>query len=513
MKKHIYIYLLVLCALFGCKDNSGLYGLLTDYDNRIAKLEQLCSEMNTNITSLTTIVEAQQSGETITSITPITENGEVIGYTITFANHDPITIYTGRDGSSGQVPVIGAKQDTDGVYYWTIDGEWLLDEEGNKLRVTGKSGAQGTTPQLKIEGDYWWISYDNGATWTQLGQAKGDKGDTGEDGDSMFQSVTQDENYVYFTLADGTVITIGKGSEENNGKVQIVDGAIMAEFSVSATKKVYFSQGDLLYIPEGTHICADGTIKKGRWRFADKQYEHLSNNYLSYTYRSDNHTYNCTIQDTTVAIDEFMIGSSGFAYPTIPTGGNYRNLFGNTKIYTSDIANTYSDWGQYNPIENGGNQPGVFRTLTYEEWKYLLEERANAELLRKFIKIDGIQHLVIFPDNWPYIDVEIPTATYTGDQRLTMRPEWKIFEDKGVVALLLNDDESAGYWTSTFQECTTGKIGTDNYKRFSFYIIYYSSLLSINGVNIGGGMSYYYIETYINSFAAQLKVRLVKDVE
>ena len=58
MKKHIYIYLLALCALFGCKDNSGLYGLLTDYDSRIAKLEQLCSQMNTNITSLTEDVSA-----------------------------------------------------------------------------------------------------------------------------------------------------------------------------------------------------------------------------------------------------------------------------------------------------------------------------------------------------------------------------------------------------------------------------------------------------------------------
>jgi uncharacterized repeat protein (TIGR02543 family) len=31
----------------------------------------------------------------------------------------------------------------------------------------------------------------------------------------MFQSVTQDENYVYFTLADGTVIKIAKASEEH----------------------------------------------------------------------------------------------------------------------------------------------------------------------------------------------------------------------------------------------------------------------------------------------------------
>jgi uncharacterized repeat protein (TIGR02543 family) len=159
--------------------------------------------------------------------------------------------------------VIGVAQDTDGVYYWTLNGEWLLDDNGNKLPVSGKDGQNGTngsngqdgadgkdgqdgedgkdgadgqdgkdgiTPQLKIEEGYWYISYDNGATWTQLGKATGENGKDGvdgedgkdgqngadgkdgQDGDSMFQSVTQDENYVYFTLADGTVIKIAKGS-------------------------------------------------------------------------------------------------------------------------------------------------------------------------------------------------------------------------------------------------------------------------------------------------------------
>ena len=81
------------------------------------------------------------------------------------------------------------------------------------------TGKDGITPLLKIENDYWFVSYDEGETWTQEGKAKGDKGDNGEKGDkgdSMFQSVTQDENYVYFTLADGTVIKIAKGNGSND---------------------------------------------------------------------------------------------------------------------------------------------------------------------------------------------------------------------------------------------------------------------------------------------------------
>ena len=269
MKKYLLVYIVALCTLMGCKDNSGLYGLLTDYDLRISELEKLCEDINTNVQSLQVIIEAQQSGDYITAITPIKNGGVEIGYTITFAKHEPITIYHGQNGTNGtngadgHTPVIGVAKDTDGVYYWTLDGKWLLDSNGNKLRVTGQdgkdgqdgtngkdgqdgtngtngaNGQDGVTPQLKIEGGYWYISYNNGATWTKLGKAtgedgedgtkgdkgdKGDKGETGatgatgpkgEQGDSMFKSVTQDENYVYFTLADGTIIKIAKGNGNN----------------------------------------------------------------------------------------------------------------------------------------------------------------------------------------------------------------------------------------------------------------------------------------------------------
>ena len=240
-----------LCLFSAC--HNDIWDAIDGLDSRVTKLEELCKEMNTNITSLQTIVSVLQSNDFITGVVEIKKDGEVIGYTITFGKHDPITIYHGQDGKDGadgkdgqdgsaNAPVIGVAQDTDGVYYWTLNGEWLLDDNGNKLPVSGKDGHNGTngsngqdgadgqdgkdgiTPQLKIEDGYWYISYDNGATWTQLGKATGEDGKDGangkdgkdgQDGDSMFQSVTQDENHVYFTLADGTTIKIAKGSSNN----------------------------------------------------------------------------------------------------------------------------------------------------------------------------------------------------------------------------------------------------------------------------------------------------------
>ena len=220
MKKiHLLLLGLTICLFSAC--HNELWDAIDGLDSRVTKLEELCKEMNTNITSLQTIVDVLQANDYITGIVEIKKNGEIIGYTITFGKHEPITIYNGENGSA-TAPIIGVAEDTDGVYYWTLNGEWLLDNDGNKLPVSGKdgqNGANGTMPQLKIEEGYWYVSYDNGATWTELGKAigeDGEKGDKGDAGDSMFQSVTQDENYVYFTLADGTVIKIAKKTTNTN---------------------------------------------------------------------------------------------------------------------------------------------------------------------------------------------------------------------------------------------------------------------------------------------------------
>ena len=243
MKRILYL-LFAVSILWSCNsdyDDSALTGRVDDLENRVAKLEELCKQMNTNISSLQTLVNALQNKDCITSVVPITKDGEIIGYTISFTQSPPITIYNGQDGKDGQdgkpgeagkdgsTPVIGVKQDADGIYYWTLNGEWLTDDAGDKIKAEGmdgengndgtdgENGQDGITPQLKIENGRWMLSMDNGKTWTDIGQATGADGQdgadgtNGKDGDSFFQSVTEDDNNVYFTLIDGTVITIPKG--------------------------------------------------------------------------------------------------------------------------------------------------------------------------------------------------------------------------------------------------------------------------------------------------------------
>lgn len=210
-------------------DDTPIWDKLNDHEERIKTLEELCTNMNTNIEALQGIVEALEKHDYIVDVV---ENED--GYTINFAKGDSITIKNGKDGANGndgangadgadgQTPVIGVAED-DGVYYWTVNGEWLTDANGNKIKAVGSDGANGAdgndgangadgangndgvTPQLKIEDNKWFVSYDEGATWVELGVVA--------EGDVVVANpieVTEDEKYVYFKLSDDQVITIAK---------------------------------------------------------------------------------------------------------------------------------------------------------------------------------------------------------------------------------------------------------------------------------------------------------------
>ncbi len=265
---------LLVCGLllFGCGDkydDSALRNDLNDLENRVTKLEELCKQMNTNISSLQKIVDALQDNLSISKVEQISD-----GYIIYFSDGSTATIKNGKD--SGDAPVIGVKQDTDGCYYWTLDGKWLTDEKGNKVKAqgtdgkdgvdgedgndgidgedgvdgtNGKDGKDGITPQLKIENGRWMLSMDNGKTWTDIGQATGADGTDGEDGvdgkdgtNGIFKSVTEDNDNVYFTLEDDSVITIPKS---DNSKFAIVfDTTDIAILNGGESKTIFYTITD-----------------------------------------------------------------------------------------------------------------------------------------------------------------------------------------------------------------------------------------------------------------------------
>ena len=156
-------------------------------------------------------------------------------------------------------------------------------------------------------------------------------------------------------------------------------GALKGLFSVSATKQVLFSRGNLQY-----------QASTGTWRFAENQYDYIGNAAGNNTAEADRATQSGWI-------DLFCWGTSGYdnKYPYMfsTTNTDYGNG-GN------DISGTQYDWGVYCAISNGGNTAGLWRTLTTLEWQYMLLSRSGASSKLGLSTVNGIAGLVVLPDSW-----------------------------------------------------------------------------------------------------------------
>lgn len=201
MKKAIFFLLSAALLAGACQkyDDSVLKNRIGDLENRVTTLESAVNTLNGNVSSVQTLVQALQDDITISVIS---KNKD--GFTITFSDGQTAEIKNGEGGGKGDkgdkgdAPVIGVKAE-DGVFYWTVDGEWLVDASGNKV------GVSGGVPTLKIENEHWFVSYD-GTNWQDLGKVD-------VTGGSSDLSITEDDNFVYFAFkSTGETIKISKTS-------------------------------------------------------------------------------------------------------------------------------------------------------------------------------------------------------------------------------------------------------------------------------------------------------------
>lgn len=188
-------------------------------------------------------------------------------------------------------------------------------------------------------------------------------------------------------------------------------------FRVSDTCQVLFAPGNLQYnAVQGTHRCADGSTAAGSWRFAPNQWEYIgsANAKISSTYDG--------------WIDLFAWGSSG--YDNIPPYSNKLNAKIPFPGEHKNIAGTNYDWGVWCGI--GTDAPGTWRTLTREEWDYLFKSRENARQLYAYGSIEGVNGLIVLPDEWEQ-PADVPFGlNYSNSYTET---EWRKLESAGAVFL------------------------------------------------------------------------------
>ena len=247
------------------------------------------------------------------------------------------------------------------------------------------------------------------------------------------------------------------------------------EYSVSPTRKVWFSAGNLQFnAAMGSHNRADGTTAPGTWRFAEHQWDFVGDAEKGTVYENGVKCDNALISSSYGGwIDLFGWATSGYRdlndphvrryYPYSWENDRIENdvneygygpssVYHQFQIYTNyDLTGEYAnyDWGVYNAISNGGNAPGQWRTLLNQyssnystseitEWAYLISpvtpNRPAYRVLRaqlyvngnvnqsvKPINYDGYDHwfcgntvngLVIFPDSFTLPEEGIRTLSY-----------------------------------------------------------------------------------------------------
>ena len=174
-------------------------------------------------------------------------------------------------------------------------------------------------------------------------------------------------------------------------------------FSVSADKQVKFSKGNLQY-----------TQSTDTWTFAAQQYD-----MLGYANEENN-----ALADK---IDLFgWSGSTGAAKWGI-----------STSMSDSDYSGDFADWGQN--IGDGN----TWRTLTKDEWEYVLSSRSDADkkIGKARINLDEagttfVNGHILLPDTWTCPEgITFTTTTGSYENNTFTHEQWQKLEAAGAVFL------------------------------------------------------------------------------
>lgn len=216
---------LLFTAVSCSYDDTEIKSKVDELDGRVTKLEEAVNSINTNVGSLMTIVNALEKEVKIDKVVAL-EDGS--GHIIMFTDGSSITVTNGRDGNDGETPVISVGKDTDGLYYWKVNGDWLLDD-GKKIPATSKS----EIPQIRVNettGSFE-LSFD-GENWQDIGSAGGA---------GIFKDVIDGEDEVIFILSGNKEpIVIPKAQkfalnvENTSIPVDAPGSSIMVSYTVTA---------------------------------------------------------------------------------------------------------------------------------------------------------------------------------------------------------------------------------------------------------------------------------------
>ena len=248
----------------------------------------------------------------------------------------------------------------------------------------------------------------------------------------------------YIYCSDGNVIKVDSISmvapEEPE---EPTPSAGIGTFSVSADKQVTFSKGNLQY-----------TQSTNTWSFAENQWEMIgTDNVTGGSVTSDEYG---DYKNGTALADKIDL----FGWSTSATNFGVST----STDWENDYLGSFVDWGT-NKI--GNDAPNTWRTLSYDEWNYLLNTRTNASSLKGVAQVNGVNGLIFLPDNWTCpagvtfksgFHSESSVEAY-GQYQTFSADQWSKLESAGAVFLpaagdrggsVVGDVQRGGlYWSAT----------------------------------------------------------------
>lgn len=267
-----------------------------------------------------------------------------------------------------------------------------------------------------------------------------------------------------FLLSMALVAIAGAGTQASAQTAPA--NAINGKFSVAADKQVYFSQGNLQY-----------TQSTATWAFAEHQYDMIGTDNVTGGTVSHDATNGDEVFGKALADKIDLFGWSGStAAVQWGVGISYNS---------ADYSGDFVDWGS-NTI--GTDAPDTWRTLTRDEWKYVLSKRPDASTKRGVARInlssDGTVYangLILLPDTWTApagitfksgVASEGSVQAYADYQTFTLS-EWQQLDSAGAVFLpaagmrsttqVLYAHCNVTLWTATYDDATyVGQVDTDS---------------------------------------------------
>ncbi len=308
---------------------------------------------------------------------------------------------------------------------------------------------------------------------------------TFKNGTNYMKGATGDTDLTLETSAFEWDVVDGKYLSDANKRTFLFQGSYFKNYAISnagkTTNGTTYSAMPVVTAVEFMKSVATPSVEKGIFSVADGKFVQFSTGNLQYEVGTNTWSF-AENQYDYVGEANINVGNPNYEGKIDMFGWSADGKFGvNPSNKNEDYYGTFQDWGTLVNEED-------WYTLSADEWKYLLNTRANAANLKQIAKVDGVVGIMLFPDAWTMpADVNVAAAyddyfkvniyNYTLEQ-------WAKLEAAGAVFLPAAGRRTGGWGNTTISPHMVGVIGLDSdghYKHYdngNIYCYYWTSTIN-----------------------------------